>query len=524
MKKILLNLFLVLYVYTAWGYTYVDHGTANDYQLNNGETLCIESGTFTGTISYMHSEAEIIVKPGALFQPQLMISCAGLLINQGAVIFNNTNYFGNGFAIQNDSAAIMKILAVQNLMTFHIENKKESLLEVGYPLALINGSTVLNEGIMVIFGSLHIPVGSVLSNEGLMIINGFSNNQGIFYNAGMMRILGNFDINPDAHFSNKCSFCVKGTFINNSLSCENYGFINVYGNNENTSKFINNGVFNNNDDALVQCTAFENYNTILGSGSFVAEHTTVNAGSFGADGGGINFYDKTPTQNQIFDIQNSQPDFSVSKLAEATYDTTYVSTYCSQMVFPIYINAALPVNMLDFNATVNQCRPTLQWTTNEEKNAAYFEIQRKDSRLSDFVTIATINAKGSTLGENIYEFIDNNLENGKYQYRLKIVDIDHQFVYSKVCYAQLFCGDAHVSNLYPNPAYDKINLSFDALADEVYYVTIFDLSGKKVFYNEYNLANGYQSISIPLGDLLQGMYMLSLHNGLNRETFKFLKK
>lgn len=93
-------------------------------------------------------------------------------------------------------------------------------------------------------------------------------------------------------------------------------------------------MFYNGDNGIIQSNDFDNYSNITGTGSFTVQQVSRNFGHFGLDGGGINFYDMSPTGNQIFDVQQVIPDNSVSKIAVNLYDTMYISGNCNQMIFP----------------------------------------------------------------------------------------------------------------------------------------------------------------------------------------------
>src|SRR4051812_19913876 len=64
---------------------YNDNGSANTYVLVTGDTLKINSGTFTGTIRNLPAGAVVYVSNGASFKPALFSSPSGTVINYGTV-------------------------------------------------------------------------------------------------------------------------------------------------------------------------------------------------------------------------------------------------------------------------------------------------------------------------------------------------------------------------------------------------------------------------------------------------------
>jgi photosystem II stability/assembly factor-like uncharacterized protein len=67
----------------------------------------------------------------------------------------------------------------------------------------------------------------------------------------------------------------------------------------------------------------------------------------------------------------------------------------------------------------------------------------------------------------------------------------------------------HLS-LYPNPAKDVINLSFEGNTNEVYMVKIISPSGKMVYSQEYQSIAGKNRIKIELNELAEGNYLISI--------------
>jgi len=64
-------------------------------------------------------------------------------------------------------------------------------------------------------------------------------------------------------------------------------------------------------------------------------------------------------------------------------------------------------------------------------------------------------------------------------------------------------------NVYPNPASDMVNVSFDADGTE-YSVVIMDLQGRAVSSEYRNDSKGTQVISIPVADLAKGSYLVTV--------------
>ena len=77
-------------------------------------------------------------------------------------------------------------------------------------------------------------------------------------------------------------------------------------------------------------------------------------------------------------------------------------------------------------------------------------------------------------------------------------------------------------NLYPNPAADKLVVSFDVLGEQNTYITITDVLGNKVMYLKKTFPmNETQSIVLDTSTLSSGVYVLSMRSGKYTSNQKF---
>jgi hypothetical protein len=99
------------------------------------------------------------------------------------------------------------------------------------------------------------------------------------------------------------------------------------------------------------------------------------------------------------------------------------------LVFP---TAALPLDILSFNATTHNLNAQLVWTTANQDNVNRFEIERSPLSPVSFTSVGSVPVNNSTAGT--YSFTDVNagesIKNGFY--RLKIIDNDGRVKYSQV--------------------------------------------------------------------------------------------
>ena len=176
----------------------------------------------------------------------------------------------------------------------------------------------------------------------------------------------------------------------------------------------------------------------------------------------------------------------------------------------------LPLTLLSFTALAQQNDVAVKWQTTGEIKVSHFELQRCSNAVS-FVSIANINAANSNKVNN-YKFTDvnallNNLDK-RWYYRLKMVDLDHNFRYSNV--EKIDIPASNTISLYPNPAYNSIKI---ITAHVLNNIQVLDVSGKLVKQFAPMPANSYD-----ISDLRNGIYMLRIIGNINETILKFEKQ
>jgi hypothetical protein len=167
----------------------------------------------------------------------------------------------------------------------------------------------------------------------------------------------------------------------------------------------------------------------------------------------------------------------------------------------------LPVKLLSFDAIKESNVTQLKWSTTEETNSDYFEIQRSQNGKS-WMSIGSEKSTGESNALKNYSFTDKAPLNGENLYRLKMIDKDLTFAYSRIA-AVTFEGLVNKSgnellSVYPNPASDMIFLkSFDS--KNIENVAIVDMTGRTVYRSK---SIGNEGINI--SNLSSGLYILNV--------------
>lgn len=176
-----------------------------------------------------------------------------------------------------------------------------------------------------------------------------------------------------------------------------------------------------------------------------------------------------------------------------------------------FAQTALPVELINFTATIENDNALLTWRTLSERNNRGFDIE-KSLNSKDFYKIGFKDGAGSTDQAHDYSFVDYELSGVSY-YRLKQTDLDGRFEYSKVAVVipEGMSDDMKVS---PNPATDKLKISIKGTIQQV---NILNLNGQLVFSKSKSTKN------IDITDLPEGMYLLQVITENGVKTKKFVK-
>jgi hypothetical protein len=298
-----------------------------------------------------------------------------------------------------------------------------------------------------------------------------------------------------------------------------------------------------------------------------AEGQQIGEGNFGFDGildqitfnlhsplqwnvtnpnGGITNYDITVHANGINDIapvtsangtpirylmKNGEPGENVStgSALPSFAQTGFIAcpnqyTLTGMETFSLFTidgaNAAatlLPVELLFITArTFDNQSIIVEWATATEINNDGFEIQRSENGI-DFTSIGWQQGFGNYSGKLDYSFIDREVSDNKtYYYRLKQMDFDGAFEYSKTVSAQIR-NTANNIQVYPVPSNRMVYIKSSS---EISSVEIYDTAGRKI-KTAGNADAGNTEIEI--SELNAGVYFIRVHQNSGISTHKIIK-
>jgi hypothetical protein len=169
----------------------------------------------------------------------------------------------------------------------------------------------------------------------------------------------------------------------------------------------------------------------------------------------------------------------------------------------------LPVTLLEFSAKMEDAKIKLLWTTSEEKNSDHFEIERSGDGInfSRVVSVPANNNSGSLIN---YEVFDNNPPSGMIYYRLKIVDRDGKYEYSRIVSVYNSEEDLHVTDIYPNPVSSDLTAEIYSRQESRLHIEIVSMIGNIIFKTEVPVNTSLNRIRLDMKDIPGGTYLLKI--------------
>lgn len=189
-----------------------------------------------------------------------------------------------------------------------------------------------------------------------------------------------------------------------------------------------------------------------------------------------------------------------------------------------YNKGVLPVLLKNFRGSLLNNAVNLSWSVLDGTQVSSIIIERSFNGNS-YTTIGNITSK-NTSTEFTYTFTDNSLPSSatKIFYRLKLVEKNGQHQYSGIVAFSLTNSNNTGLHIMPNPAKDKIQLSFEADSSASADIAIVNAQGQNVRLFKYQVEKGNNNIPLNhLGNLSSGLYIVRVNLNGQLLLSKFIK-
>lgn len=186
------------------------------------------------------------------------------------------------------------------------------------------------------------------------------------------------------------------------------------------------------------------------------------------------------------------------------------------------VSYSLPLKMGNLTATRQRTTVRLNWETLSEQNTSHFIVERSTDG-QQFTSIGQVSANGNRETTSLYRYLDAQPANGTNFYRLKMVDLDAAYTFSRVIAVKSEESSATVQ-VFPNPATDVLQLQLPSAARSTATISITDMMGRVLQTSTVQLAEGNNANSISIYHLTPGTYQLIIVNGEEKQAKTFIKQ
>lgn len=369
-------------------------------------------------------------------------------------------------------------------------------------------SIFMNGGTLIVCGDLTIPninfnsgstiyvdAGATLVITPFLLMNGNTT----IYNNGTLFLNGGASLQNAGNFISNCSSSAQLNVSNTFQITSNSEFVNF--GEASFSTLVLQGGFSNqvclSSGARIEVVDFTNSSTnSIQAPDGPACLSFSNSISLNVD---------LSTSSDLLICQLA----SASVFGSATFGSAPLQNPCPSC------SVALPVELIEFDAESTQNAVVLRWTTASEIDSDYFVVECSSDGHT-YQEVGFVDAAGNSSQVINYEFFHYNVGFDTRYYRLRQVDYDGAFEYSKTIAVDPVLMPQQevlqVVQLFPNPSTGVLNISISATQRTNTEVAIYDLLGNKVLTQQLSATPGINTITVNTNDLNAGGYFIKLGN------------
>lgn len=190
----------------------------------------------------------------------------------------------------------------------------------------------------------------------------------------------------------------------------------------------------------------------------------------------------------------------------------------------VTLESTLPITLFNFTGKETGNGNALSWITSSEINSSHFEIE-KGYNGQAFATITTIAAAGNSNANRFYNYLDVKPQKGDNLYRIKMIDKDGSFTYSKVV-ALNNKNEFSMTTLQNNPTQPnglaRLIIMNGERGDA--FITVNNMAGQVLQSYKMSNPNGNIQINLEAKTLSTGTYIITYKNSNGKvlDTIKWI--
>ncbi len=183
-------------------------------------------------------------------------------------------------------------------------------------------------------------------------------------------------------------------------------------------------------------------------------------------------------------------------------------------------NFPLATKLLSFDAKRQDNVVNLEWKSAEETGIYAYVLERSQDNNS-WLPVDTIQAKNEN-GVFGYSYTDQHPLPGQSFYRLRLVESAGMNRFSVVKSVSFKLIPAEIS-IAPNPAKDKVLISFSAMVSGEVSITLLNVQGRTMLLNKQQVTSGTNQVTLQLPDNIpSGTYMIRLESNGDQQYKKII--
>ena len=173
----------------------------------------------------------------------------------------------------------------------------------------------------------------------------------------------------------------------------------------------------------------------------------------------------------------------------------------------------LPVDFLYFRGIERSNQVELEWKTSNILNHSHYEVEwSTDGR--NFNRLSEVHDGIENNGIFIHRFIHKTPENGLNYYRIKQVDLNGRFSYTKIELVSFASAVSQLSHVFPNPTNDEVNIKFAESKQEEITIQLYSIHGEVL--SQTIVSQESANFTLDLLEYPKGTYILKVGSEIHR--------
>lgn len=178
----------------------------------------------------------------------------------------------------------------------------------------------------------------------------------------------------------------------------------------------------------------------------------------------------------------------------------------------IQSSVVLPVELILFDGVSKGYYNSIYWKSAIETNFKHYELESSEDGIN-FTKIATVNPIGNVSSINSYNYLDFNPYSPITYYRLKMVDLDYSFEYSRIISIENGTNKTGTLVVFPNPATNELYIKLSVPNEKNATIDIKDILGRVIYHQEIDLTQSINNNYINTANFASGTYIVSITAG-----------